>query len=1052
MRAYQPSWLALGVVLALSASCGSSDDAPSPGGTEPADEAVEPSQPPGEIILSQIEVGDFTFDARMAGPDDGEVVLLLHGFPQTSHEWRHQLRGLGEAGYRAVAPDQRGYSPGARPEAIKDYEIPRLVEDIVGIADAVGADRFHLVGHDWGAIVAWAVAVDAPDRVITVNPVSVPHLDAFARVLRDPASCQPGASAYFDIFVQPDSEDAFLAEDSAGLRAIYARVDSAAVDEYVRVLGSKAANATVKQTGRFENRESLGKDKRDALTDAGRHADTATVIDLDVQGRPFQSHRMLEATEDQGAWLTTHHELDIQGRETGSADPRLFERGLSNFGHSHDMSGNEICTRSADAGSRWTLPDVLGRPTHEWDERHHRVSTSYDELGRPYEVRLWHEADARHDGTLIETMVHGEDLPREAAVAGNLLGQVVRHYDEAGVVHFDAYDIGGRPSARRRQLRLDFEGVASWADRATGTSGILSELRGHGVEHESFDSRQTHDALGRLVSETHADGSTAAMAYHPRGELKSLGAVDADGTPTRFVEETEYDERGLQTRIEYGNGVTTTYEHDHATGQLLCTNTVRASDSATLQHVHFTHDPVGNPTRVRDLTPQGAFGEQKPFVPVSRYTYDALHRLVRATGREHLALSIPEASAGRAEHPDRREMVHLNDPGQLRAYERTYIYDKAANLTSVSHCTLGPQQSRPSFTRKFTVASTSNRTVPGKSTDGVDSHFDAQGNRTKIEGVRWVRWNHHDQIASVVLVDRTGGAPDAEYYAYDASGQRVRKVTRRETKGGTLVEENLYIGAVEIQRTRLESGEASRLTRERHSLHVFDGQHRVAVTHRWKTHPSKTIDEPQVRYQLESHLGTASLELTSDGRILTHEEYYPFGGTAVVRRDKHSEVSRKERRYSGKEQDDSTGLYCYGARYYAPWLMRWMSPDPAGTVDGLNLYAFARNNPARFEDRLGLDCFPWRRNPIAEARAGAEGLAEPRAGVHLPVPDPPAGYSHPDQVRDALGHGGVRGLGRRIRAWWRSTPRETGRRARRLRNRRRADVHEAAGHGESWTS
>ena len=234
MRAYRPSWLALGVVLALSASCGSSDDAPSSGQTEP-------SRPPGEIITRQIAVGDFTFDTRMAGPDDGDVVLLLHGFPQTSHEWRHQLRALGEAGYRAVAPDQRGYSPGARPGAIEDYEIPRLVEDVVGIADAVGAERFHLVGHDWGAIVAWAVAAAAPDRLITVNPISVPHLDAFARVLRDPASCQPGASAYFDVFVQPDSEDAFLAEDSARLRAIYAGVDPAAVDEYVRVLGSKPA-------------------------------------------------------------------------------------------------------------------------------------------------------------------------------------------------------------------------------------------------------------------------------------------------------------------------------------------------------------------------------------------------------------------------------------------------------------------------------------------------------------------------------------------------------------------------------------------------------------------------------------------------------------------------------------------------------------------------------------------------------------------------------------------------------------------------------------------
>jgi pimeloyl-ACP methyl ester carboxylesterase len=224
MRAYRLSWLALGGVLVLSASCGS-----------------DPGRPPGEITTSQITVGDFTFDARMAGPDDGEAVLLLHGFPQTSFEWRHQLRALGEAGYRAVAPDQRGYSPGARPEAIEAYEIPRLVEDIVGIADSIGAERFHLVGHDWGAIVAWAVAVAIPDRLITVNPISVPHLDAFARVLRDPDSCQPGASAYFDLFVQPDSEDGFLAEDSAGLRAIYAGVDLAAVDEYVRVLGSKPA-------------------------------------------------------------------------------------------------------------------------------------------------------------------------------------------------------------------------------------------------------------------------------------------------------------------------------------------------------------------------------------------------------------------------------------------------------------------------------------------------------------------------------------------------------------------------------------------------------------------------------------------------------------------------------------------------------------------------------------------------------------------------------------------------------------------------------------------
>ena len=199
------------------------------------------SGPNGAISTTQVAVGGFTFDVRMAGPDDGEVVILLHGFPQTSFEWRHQLRALGEAGFRAVAPDQRGYSSGARPPDVDDYALPLLVQDVIGLADAIGAERFHIVGHDWGAAVAWAVAVAARDRVITANPVSVPHPDAFAAVLNDPTSCQVAASAYFDLFVQPNSEDAFLANDHALLRGVYAGIDDEAIAEYVRVLGSKAA-------------------------------------------------------------------------------------------------------------------------------------------------------------------------------------------------------------------------------------------------------------------------------------------------------------------------------------------------------------------------------------------------------------------------------------------------------------------------------------------------------------------------------------------------------------------------------------------------------------------------------------------------------------------------------------------------------------------------------------------------------------------------------------------------------------------------------------------
>ena len=221
----------------VTAACGAPADEPAPAPV--GRDAADPAAP--EIQMTQIGVGDLVFDVRTAGPEDGEVVILLHGFPQTSYEWRDQLRALGAAGFRTVAPDQRGYSPGARPEGIEAYAIPLLIADVLGLADAIGADRFHIVGHDWGAAVAWAIAAAVPGRVITANPVSVPHPDAFSRVLNDPTSCQPEASAYFDLFVQPDSEDGFLADDRAQLRAIFAGIEAEAIDEYVRVLGSKAA-------------------------------------------------------------------------------------------------------------------------------------------------------------------------------------------------------------------------------------------------------------------------------------------------------------------------------------------------------------------------------------------------------------------------------------------------------------------------------------------------------------------------------------------------------------------------------------------------------------------------------------------------------------------------------------------------------------------------------------------------------------------------------------------------------------------------------------------
>ena len=193
------------------------------------------------IELVEIPVGEDTFTARAAGPADGDLVLLLHGFPQSSWAWRHQLQALASAGYRAVAPDQRGYSPGARPAEVSRYAATALVSDVVAIADELGGFSFHLVGHDWGAAVAWQVAGRHAHRLRTLTVLSVPHPHAFSEALRDPAGDQAQRSAYFEVFRSDDAADAFLADRAALLRRTFDRLDPAEVEPYVELLSEPGA-------------------------------------------------------------------------------------------------------------------------------------------------------------------------------------------------------------------------------------------------------------------------------------------------------------------------------------------------------------------------------------------------------------------------------------------------------------------------------------------------------------------------------------------------------------------------------------------------------------------------------------------------------------------------------------------------------------------------------------------------------------------------------------------------------------------------------------------
>jgi pimeloyl-ACP methyl ester carboxylesterase len=198
--------------------------------------------------LLQIDARGLTFDVEVAGRPGDPFVLLLHGFPQTSHTWRDVLPALARAGYYAAAPNQRGYSPGARPAGVEAYATANLVDDALALVDAFDAggprppSRFHLVGHDWGGQLAWLIAARRPDRVRTLTVLSRPHPAAFAAALRgDPA--QADRSRHHRAFQDPDSARLLLADGARRLRASFESqgVPADAIEAYLERLGDEAA-------------------------------------------------------------------------------------------------------------------------------------------------------------------------------------------------------------------------------------------------------------------------------------------------------------------------------------------------------------------------------------------------------------------------------------------------------------------------------------------------------------------------------------------------------------------------------------------------------------------------------------------------------------------------------------------------------------------------------------------------------------------------------------------------------------------------------------------
>jgi RHS repeat-associated protein len=699
--------------------------------------------------------------------------------------------------------------------------------------------------------------------------------------------------------------------------------------------------------GWYGHRQSgvLGPEEQDAARKSAVHANTPAIAYADSLGRAFLTvaHNKFKYNDSISGdppieeFHRTRVVVDIEGNQRAVIDAkdRIVMR------YDYDMLGTHIHQASLEGGERWMLEDVAGKPIRAWDSRDHTVRTEYDELRRP--VRSFVQgADPQHleAEILFAKTEYGEG--RANALQLNLRAKPFRQSDSAGLATSEAYDFKGNLLQTSRRLAKNYRTIPNWSANPD-------------LELQTFASGTTYDALNRPRSVTTPDQSVYRPAFNEANLLEKVD-VNLRGAPTAtsFVTNIDYDAKGRRLLIEYHNRVKTEYSYDPVTFRLNNLKTTRVTDQTKLQDLSYIYDSAGNITQIQDNAQQTIYFNNQVVPASSDYTYDAISRLINAEGREHIGQTSFDSNppdGNYRDYPFVGHQVHSNDGQAMRRYMERYEYDPVGNFLQLIH-----QATNGNWTRSY-VYNQASFIEPGKNSNRLGYttvggnnpelySYDAHGNMIGMPHLTLMEWDFNDQLQATSRQVVNSGTPETTYYVYNAAGQRMRKVTERQS--GKRKNERVYVGGFEVYREY--DGSGAGIVLERETLHVMDDKQRVALV---ETRTDGSL-EKLIRYQFGNHLGSASLELDNTGQIVSYEEYHPYGTTSYQAGPSAAEVSLKRYRYTGIERDEETGLNFHAARYCAPWLARWVSADPIGLSGGLNQYRYANANPLQFHDRTGL--------------------------------------------------------------------------------------------------
>ena len=693
-------------------------------------------------------------------------------------------------------------------------------------------------------------------------------------------------------------------------------------------------------------------DEKNALEAAAAFYNTPVRSVMDNMGNVIRSIQLLNDVSP-AAELISFYALDIQGRKIVEIDPRLYASNLKtgtayyNFKYQYCMSGQQaMITDSADAGVQKHFSTIFDKLVWSLSARDYCQVIYYDGLQRQTQLLV-----KKVPGTapitgfdsfnLVELFTYGEDA---AAPTGfNLRGQIYILKDLSGIATNSSYSMLGSILQAKKQMTSLYKTAINWHDQVPMDAG-------------SVDRIYTYNALNLLLTDAVQDNavtwSTTTNTYNLEGLLSSI-SLTAEGDTKTIIESIAYDANRQRTEVVYGNGVTASYRYEASTLRLIGLLSVSGTLTQlnVVQDISYTYDPVGNVTCTRDASIDTVFNNNQKVDPVFEYQYDSLYRLRQASGRQHPGISSNTYKNNSAEGSFMQSIFSqtpLSDGQAIENYKENYFYDDSGNLIKKQHLAVSS-----SWTVETPVLENCNRL------QGLE--YDESGNQRQLAINNMVALNYNccENLVSAIGIERPDEASDSDYYVYDAREQRTRKVTEQYVNASSLnYSDTIYYGNYEVLRKGVQANDGTRtITTDRQTLRIMDGSTCVAVIYHWVTGgPDSTAGKPapdQLRYQMTNNLGSVSVELDEQGLLVSYEEYFPYGGTSFIAGPNQVEVSLKTYRYSGKECDDSTGLYYYGARYYVSWLGRWLNPDPAGTIDGMNLFAFVGGNPVNMVDHNG---------------------------------------------------------------------------------------------------